>query len=175
MLDLSSLRTDAAPREKVYFDLLDLLQQLADSLRANALERKNKLTVTPLSADLGIVSGSKRSLQQCLVNLVGNAIKFTSDGEVAVEVERLNDSDLVEIRVSDTGVGIAPDNLERIFEEFVTIDTAYARQNAGTGLGLAITKRLVEDMEGEIEADSLLGEGSLFTLRILLCRAGVHR
>ncbi|MGC3936172.1 ATP-binding protein [Roseobacter sp. EG26] len=168
VLDLSSLSTDATPREKVNFDLLDLLQQLADSLRANALERENKLTVTPLSADLGIVSGSKRSLQQCLVNLVGNAIKFTSNGQVAVEVERLNDSDLVEIRVSDTGVGIAPENLERIFDEFVTIDTAYARQNAGTGLGLAITKRLVEAMEGEIEADSLLGEGSLFTLRIPL-------
>jgi CheY-like chemotaxis protein len=102
------------------------------------------------------------------VNLVGNAIKFTSRGTVAVEVERLTSGDLVEIRVSDTGVGIAPENLERVFEEFVTIDTAFDRENAGTGLGLAITKRLVMSMDGTIEADSLLGEGSLFTMRIPL-------
>jgi PAS domain S-box-containing protein len=168
VLDLSSLGTEIIPRVKVEFDLQEMLQQVTDSLLANAQERGNSLTVTSLSESLGSVLGSKRSLQQCLINLVGNAIKFTSDGSVAVEVERLNDGDLVEIRVSDTGFGIAPENLDRIFEEFVTIDTSFARKNAGTGLGLAITKRLVEAMEGEIEADSVPGEGSMFTLRVPL-------
>ncbi|WP_241462642.1 PAS domain-containing hybrid sensor histidine kinase/response regulator [Tateyamaria sp. ANG-S1] len=168
VLDLSSLNSHSVPLQTDNFDLQDMVQQLANSLMASAQERGNTLTVEYLSGDLGTVSGSKRSLQQCLINLVGNAIKFTSDGVVAIEIERLNDGDLVEIRVSDTGVGIAPDNLERIFEEFVTIDTAFARENAGTGLGLAITKRLVEAMQGEIEADSLPGEGSLFTLRLPL-------
>ena len=174
VLDLSSLGIETTPREKVTFDLQDVLLQMADSLMANAHARGNKLTVTSLTDGLTGVIGSKRSLQQCLINLIGNAIKFTSDGDVSVEVERLNESDLVEIRISDTGVGIAPENLERIFDEFVTIDTAYSRQNAGTGLGLAITKRLVEAMEGEIEADSLLGEGSLFTLRIPLPIGGAQ-
>ena len=168
VLDLSSLSSDTVPQQKVSFDLQDMVQQMVNSLMASAQERGNTLAVEYLSGDLGTVLGAKRSLQQCLINLVGNAIKFTKDGVVAIEVERLNDSDLVEIRVSDTGVGVAPENLDRIFEEFVTIDTAYARQNAGTGLGLAITRRLVEAMEGEIEADSLPGEGSLFTLRLPL-------
>ena len=168
VLDLSSLSSDPVTQQKVSFDLQDIVQQMVDSLMASAQERDNALTVEYLSVDLDTVLGAKRSLQQCLINLVGNAIKFTSDGSIAIELERLNDGDLVEIRVSDTGVGIAPENLERIFEEFVTIDTAYARENAGTGLGLAITKRLVEAMGGEIDADSLPGEGSLFTLRLPL-------
>ncbi|MEP6018326.1 MAG: ATP-binding protein [Paracoccaceae bacterium] len=175
VLDLSRLGIETTPREKVTFDLQDVLLRMADSLMANAQARGNKLTVTSLTDGLTGVIGSKRSLQQCLINLIGNAIKFTSGGDVTVEVERLNESDLVEIRISDTGVGIAPENLERIFDEFVTIDTAYSRQNAGTGLGLAITKRLIEAMEGEIEADSLLGEGSLFTLRIPLPIGGPQR
>jgi len=168
VLDLSGLGAEAAPRQMVSFDLQDMIQQMADSLLASAQVRGNRLTVTFLSGGLEGVFGAKRSLQQCLVNLLGNAIKFTRNGVIAVEVERLNDGDLVEIRVSDTGVGIAPESLERIFEEFVMVDTAYARETAGTGLGLAITKRLVEAMEGEIHVDSLPGEGSLFTLRIPL-------
>ena len=174
VLDLSSLEKDKPPRDVVTFDLEGLLQQVTDSLMANAEARGNSLSFTCLSPDLGHVTGARRALQQCLVNLLGNAIKFTAEGAVAVEAERLNNGDLVEIRVSDTGVGIAAENMERIFDEFVTIDTAYARQNAGTGLGLAITRRLVDVMGGEIEADSLLGEGSLFTLRLPLPAASLE-
>lgn len=168
VLDLSSLSSEARPKEKIRFDLRDVLQSVSDSLLANAQTRGNTLTFDVLSDDLRVVLGYKTALQQCLINLVGNAIKFTSDGVITVEVERLPDDDLVEIRVSDTGVGIAPENLERVFEEFVTVDTAFDRENAGTGLGLAITKRLVEAMGGTIEVDSLLGEGSLFTLKVVL-------
>ncbi len=168
VLDLSSLTVDNAPRKKSRFDLSDLVRKVATSLQANAESRGNRIDVNFLTKDLRLVQGHKTALQQCLVNLVGNAIKFTGDGIVSVEVERLSTDDMVEIRVSDTGVGIAPENLDRIFEEFVTIDTAFARENAGTGLGLAITRRLVESMEGTIEADSLLGEGSIFTMRIPL-------
>lgn len=168
VLDLSSLVSSTTPQEKSSFDLNGMVQQMADSLAASAEEHGNQLNVSFLSDGLGTVLGVKRSLQQCLINLVGNAIKFTRDGVISIEVERLGDGISVEIRVSDTGVGIAPENLERIFDEFVTIDTAYARRNAGTGLGLAITKRLVEAMDGTIEADSLPGEGSLFTLQVPL-------
>ena len=173
VLDLSSLGSDSAPQEKAPFDLTGMVQQMADSLAASAEEHGNELTVAFLSDNLGTVLGVKRSLQQCLINLVGNAIKFTRDGAISIEVERLGNGKSVEIRVSDTGVGIAPENLERIFDEFVTIDTAYARRNAGTGLGLAITKRLVEAMDGEIEVDSLPGEGSLFTLNLPLPTAAL--
>lgn len=168
VLDFSSLQNDAAPEPLVPFDVAELATQIADSLRATAQDRGNTLEVEVLTADLGPVVGSRRSLQRCLINLVGNAIKFTSDGVISVEMERLSEGDLVEIRIADTGVGIAPENLDRVFEEFVTIDTGYDRENVGTGLGLAITRRLVDGMGGALEVDSILGEGSLFTLRVPL-------
>ncbi len=171
VLDLSSLRADSHTKETSRFGLKTLVQEVADSLLASARARSNAVTVTFLSDGLDRVHGYRTSLQQCLVNLVSNAIKFTSDGEVSVEVERLSDSNMVEIRVTDSGVGIDPDNLNRIFDEFVTIDTAYDRENTGTGLGLAITRRLVQDMGGTISADSFLGEGSLFTVTVPLPEA----
>ena len=171
VLHLSSLNAENALPEQSLFDLKDVVDDVADSLSANAEARNCDLQVNILSDLPRLVRGHKTSLQQCLVNLVGNAIKFTSDGSVMIEVEQLPSDGRYEIRVSDTGVGIAPENLPCIFEEFVTIDTAFARENAGTGLGLAITKRLVEGMGGEVEADSVLGEGSLFTLRIPLTDA----
>lgn len=168
VLDFSSLTVDGRSQPRTQFDLADLVHRVATSLQANAEARGNRLEVRFLTGDPGFVQGYRTALQQCLVNLVGNAIKFTSNGVVSVEVERLPSDDLIEMRVSDTGVGIAPENLERIFEEFVTIDTAFSRENTGTGLGLAITRRLAEAMGANIEADSILGEGSIFTMRIPL-------
>ena len=141
---------------------------MADSLTANADARGNDLKVDVLSKELCKVLGYRTALQQCLVNLLGNAIEFTRDGSVTIEVERLEHNDLVEFRIADTGVGISPEYLDVIFDEFVTIDTAFARDASGTGLGLAITKRLVEAMGGDISADSVLGEGSLFSMRLPL-------
>lgn len=167
VLDFSKLTSDADFDESATFDLSALITEVTDSLQPGAKAQNNTLSVSFQSEDLGYVRGAPRSLQRCLVNLIGNANKFTQNGVVNVEVERLSGGD-VEIRVADTGVGIAPENLERIFEEFVTIDTAFARTNSGTGLGLAITKRLITQMGGDIDADSLLGEGSLFVLRLPL-------
>lgn len=168
VLDLSSLTSDAEAPKHAPFNLTDLVQDVVDSLQSNASQHANELSVDLLTEELETVSGDRSYLQRCLVNLVGNALKFTREGSVAIEVERLSAGDLVEFRVIDTGVGIAPENLSRIFEEFVTIDTAFDRENSGTGLGLAITKRLIERNGGELEADSLLGEGSLFTFRLPL-------
>lgn len=168
VLDLSSLTSEAEAPKHAPFNLTGLVQDVLDSLQSNASQHANALSVDFLTEDLQTVSGERGSVQRCLVNLVGNALKFTRGGSVAIEVERLSAGDLVEFRVADTGVGIAPENLSRIFEEFVTIDTAFDRENSGTGLGLAITKRLIERNGGELEADSLLGEGSLFTFRLPL-------
>lgn len=168
VLDFSRLSAGNALQNQDVFVLSDVVNEAATSLSANANARDNKVRVEFLSGDPGWVVGYKTALQQCLVNLLGNAIKFTQNGSVTVEVERLQSDNVVEFRVSDTGVGIAPDYLEVIFEEFVMIDTAFARESSGTGLGLAITKRLVEAMGGEISAESIEGEGSLFTMRIPL-------
>lgn len=141
---------------------------MADSLSANSDARGNRVDVRFLSGPYTSVTGYKTALQQCLFNLIGNAIEFTRNGTISVEVEALGRDDLVEIRVADTGVGIAPEYLDTIFEEFVTIDAGFARETSGTGLGLAITKRLVVAMGGDITADSIPGEGSLFTIDLPL-------
>ncbi len=168
VLDFSRLGSGNALRDKSNFDLCKVVREVADSLAANADARGNDLKVDVLSEELCEVLGYRTALQQCLVNLLGNAIEFTRDGSVSIEVERLQQNDLVEFRVADTGVGISPEYLDVIFDEFVTIDTAFARDKSGTGLGLAITKRLVEAMGGDISAESVLGEGSLFSMRLPL-------
>ncbi len=168
VLDLSALTSDAAVPKRAPFNLTDLVQDVVDSLQSNASQHNTVLTVDFLTSDLQTVLGDRGALQRCMVNLAGNAVKFTREGAVTIEVERLAGGEVVEFRVADTGVGIAPENLSRIFEEFVTIDTAFDREHSGTGLGLAITKRLVARNGGELEADSLLGEGSLFTFRLPL-------
>jgi PAS domain S-box-containing protein len=170
VLDLSKLSAESKFTERSVFNLSDLVKECVESLSANASARGNTLTIHFEPGDIAFVKGYRRSLQRCIMNLVGNAIKFTRDGVINVDVERLS-SDEMEIRVADTGVGIAPENLGSIFEEFVTIDTAFDRTNNGTGLGLAITKRLVAQMGGEIEADSILDEGSLFVMRLPLVAA----
>ncbi|MEM6564989.1 MAG: ATP-binding protein [Pseudomonadota bacterium] len=168
VLNMSSIDKDQAAEATDDFDLMDMVSQIVESLRAAAEIRGNRLALSFLPEDIRMVHGAQKLLQQCLVNLIGNAIKFTEGGEISVEVEKLADDDRFEFRVSDTGMGIEEQNLERIFDEFFTVDTKYARDNKGTGLGLAITKRIVLAMNGEIEADSIVGEGSLFRLTVPL-------
>ncbi len=168
VLDLSSLTAGNALPEQALFDLEGVVQNVVDSLLASAAQNDNSLQINFLTPNLHTVQGHKSALQQCLVNLVGNAIKFTKNGTVTIEVEKLSQEDVFEIRVSDNGAGISPENLPRVFEEFVTLDATYTRENTGTGLGLAITRRLVEAMGGEISVDSVLGEGSMFTVRLTL-------
>lgn len=168
VLDLSRLDAKISEPRQVEFDLPQMVTRLVESLRGNAKQHRNSVTTTLLCAEELMVRGYQTELQQCLVNLIGNAIKFNRDSEVTVEVEQLPQSNIFEFRVSDNGVGISGEDLDRIFDEFVTIDTAYARENQGTGLGLAITKRLVKAMGGDIEVDSIEGEGSLFSFRVPL-------
>jgi CheY-like chemotaxis protein/anti-sigma regulatory factor (Ser/Thr protein kinase) len=106
-------------------------------------------------------------LRQVLANLLGNAIKFTTGGHVALEAEVLKTAagdEVLELRVADTGLGMAEDELPRIFEDFETLDRSFARQQTGAGLGLAIVRRIVDAMEGEIFVESEPGEGTLFTV-----------
>ncbi|MBU2956078.1 ATP-binding protein [Paracoccus sp. 1_MG-2023] len=175
VLDLSRLDADRAERREEEFDLQELIEGLMDSLRPAALERGNDLDTAYLGQETGSVRGDKRAIQQCLVNLVGNAIKFTRGGSVSVEVERVDDGAMVEFRVADTGLGIPEEELPHIFDEFMTIDTDYARENPGTGLGLAITRKLVQNMGGTITVDSIEGEGTMFTIRAPLPRVAPVR
>jgi signal transduction histidine kinase len=108
--------------------------------------------------------GDERRLGQVLLNLVGNAIKFTEAGEVTITASA--DDDWFTVSVHDTGVGIPAADQAKIFQEFQQADTSSTRQNGGTGLGLSIAKRIIEVHSGTIKVDSKLGEGSTFTFTI---------
>nr|WP_253913193.1 ATP-binding protein [Pseudoruegeria sp. HB172150] len=116
--------------------------------------------------------GDPRRLRQVLLNLVGNAVKFTRAGSVEIEVELIGSaSPQIEFRVIDSGIGIAEQDLDRIFRDFETLDSSYARQAGGTGLGLGIARRFAKLMGGETGVESVRGEGSLFWLRLPFERA----
>ena len=104
-------------------------------------------------------------VRQILSNLLSNAIKFTDVGQVTVRLWE-GSADRIAIEVQDTGIGIAPENLDRIFEEFRQLDQTITRRHPGTGLGLAITKWLVELMQGAIAVKSELGQGSAFQVEL---------
>lgn len=113
------------------------------------------------------ILADSRRLRQILLNLLGNAVKFTQNGTVDVEVELSGETrQTIEFRVIDTGRGIAEADLKRVFSDFETLDSSYTRQVGGTGLGLGIAQRLTRAMGGEIGVESVLGEGSVFWLRM---------
>ena len=106
----------------------------------------------------------EQKLRQIVINLLSNAAKFTARGSIRLQAHAANGS--VAITVADTGIGIPPDKLELVFEEFEQLDASSARVQAGTGLGLAIARRLARLMGGDIRAESVLGAGSTFTLTL---------
>ncbi len=168
VLDIS--RLDAGPVQitQTPFALAPLLTELLDSQKGQAQRNNDTLEMEIIGANDATVLGDQIKLRQILLNLTSNAIKFTHHGVIRLEVERLPSGTEFEFRVIDSGIGITEENLARIFDDFVTLDTSYSRVSGGTGLGLGIAKRLVEAMGGEIGAESERGEGSLFWFRIPL-------
>ena len=172
VLDLSRAEAGAIRPEAADFDLDRLIGDVVANQSGLAAAAGNTMTTLSLSGAMGTVRGDRGRVGQILLNLVGNAVKFTRNGRITVETERLPASPaaphLVEIRVADTGIGIAEEDLDRIFDDFVTLDPSYGRSAGGTGLGLGIARRLARAMGGEIGAESEPGEGSLFWLRLPL-------
>jgi CheY-like chemotaxis protein/HPt (histidine-containing phosphotransfer) domain-containing protein/anti-sigma regulatory factor (Ser/Thr protein kinase) len=150
------------------FSLPALVRELVESQRSVAEHRGNALSQLVETGGQDYVIGDPTRIRQVLLNLLGNAIKFTRNGAISVEAERLDDGDTIEFRVIDNGIGIDAADLDRVFEDFVTLDTSYTRATGGTGLGLAIVRRLVGAMGGEIGVESTQGQGSLFWVRLPL-------
>jgi signal transduction histidine kinase len=120
--------------------------------------------VTEVEENLPDAYGDSKRITQCLLNLVGNALKFTKHGRVSVGVGR--QGELLRYRVADTGIGIPAEQLDAVFAEFRQVDTTTTRDFGGTGLGLSITKRFVEMHGGRIWVESELGKGSTFYFTI---------
>ncbi len=169
VLDLAKFEAGKMKAESEPFSITQLLDGVMHTAGPVAESYGNTLSWQWVGAPRDGVEGDMRRLRHVLLNLVGNAAKFTRQGEIEVEVECLPGAEsMVEFRVSDSGIGIAEEDLERVFNDFETLDSSYARETGGTGLGLGIARRFVKLMGGEIGAESEPGEGSLFWFRVPL-------
>lgn len=172
ILDISKIEAGQLGLESLTFDIHDLIDKIGEmmAIRAHAKQIEIATFVHP---DVPTwVSGDPTRLRQVLVNLVGNAIKFTEQGEVVLRVEP-NQADPGTLRcsISDTGIGIPAGKVTSIFESFTQVDSSTTRKYGGTGLGLSISKQLVELMGGHIEVDSSEGRGSTFSFVVRLPKA----
>ncbi|HVU01684.1 MAG TPA: response regulator [Polyangiaceae bacterium] len=165
ILDFSKIESGKLELDVTAFDVGSLVEDVGESLSVQAQEKGLELICRVAPDVPSALRGDPLRLQQVLMNLVGNAIKFTTRGEVSVHVtvESSTDRDTsLRFRVTDTGVGIAKEKLGELFTAFMQADTSTTRVYGGTGLGLAISKRLVELMRGVIGVDSQPGVGSTF-------------
>lgn len=175
ILDLSKIEAGKLDMELIPFDLKNLVNDVIELLKGKANDKRIKLNVHLGDNLPAMVKGDPTRLRQILVNLLGNAIKFTEEGEVTLSVE--NDtkkpskksgsvSAMVHFKVRDTGIGIPKDKISQIFDEFAQADTSITRRFGGTGLGLAITRNLVHLMGGDIAVKSQLDSGTTFDMSL---------
>jgi signal transduction histidine kinase/CheY-like chemotaxis protein len=172
-LDYSKIEAGKVEFEKISFQLPDLLADIHRSFYLRAAEKKVNLylDINPATPDVAV--GDPGKLCQILNNLISNAIKFTQEGEVKISVDVVYESEadwVMELIVSDTGVGIPAEKQPLIFESFTQAHASTNRQFGGTGLGLAITKKLVELQNGSIQLHSVPGQGSQFLIRLKLAK-----
>ncbi len=169
ILDFSKIESGKIVFENIPFELPTLLNELLKSVSANAAAKGIALSCT-IDDDVPYhLSGDPYKLNQALLNLASNAIKFTQQGSIRIKVSQVSQSDdatVLSFVVDDTGIGIAPDNLSNIFESFTQANNSTSRQFGGTGLGLTITRKLVELQGGSITASSTLGLGSRFEIQL---------
>jgi len=165
ILDLSKIEAGKIDFYIERFALSGLVSDLRPHLEPLAARRGNQLRFI-LPEEPGILVADQTRVRQVLVNLLSNACKFTENGEVRLEVERLlrDGKERILFHVIDTGIGMTPEQLGKIFHEFTQADASTTRRYGGTGLGLAISRRLVTMMGGEITVESRAGEGSTFTV-----------
>ena len=168
VLDISKAEADRAPDASIDFDLDRLIDDCVANQAGLAATKGLTIEVERMFARLGWVHGDPARLRQILLNLIGNAVKFTHHGRITIEAERAGYGQPIEIRVIDTGMGIPDADLDRVFNDFVTLNARYDRQAEGTGLGLGIARRVARAMGGEIGVESVLDDGSLFWLRLPL-------
>ncbi len=163
VLDISKIEAGQLALSITSFELRPSIEKVVKMISPMA-EKKGLDLRVEMDNNLGTISTDQRRLEQVILNLLNNAIKFTEKGHVILSC-RGEDNDYV-ISVSDTGIGIPPEEVENVFKPFHQIDTRLARKYEGTGLGLSICKRLVEKMGGSIGVESQVGRGSIFTIRI---------
>jgi PAS domain S-box-containing protein len=165
ILDITRIEAGKMPMQLSEFNLNELVPEVMTEL--DPVIARSKLTVTPrLSLEPPIVFSDRQKVKQIVVNLLSNALKFTHQGGIDITLNTDREARTASIEVCDTGIGIAPEHHERIFEDFRQVDDSPSRQYGGTGLGLAICRRLATSLGGRIALHSTVGKGSTFTLII---------
>jgi len=169
ILDLSKVEASQLELERTSFLLNDLLEKVAEMVATRAQEKGLTVVYEVAPGVPAQLVGDPMRLQQVLLNLIGNAIKFTELGEVVVRVTSDADSSVptaLRFTVTDTGIGIPAEKMSRVFERFTQADSSMTRRFGGSGLGLTISKRLVEAMGGRIWAESVVDQGSVFSFAV---------
>jgi PAS domain S-box-containing protein len=169
ILDFSKIEAGKLMLERLPFDPRAIAEEVTGLLAPRAVTKGLRLKYDHVAALPRVVRGDPGRLRQVLLNLIGNALKFTEAGEVTVSAEvteSAGETVLLRFAVRDTGIGISPENRERLFQSFVQGDSSTTRKYGGTGLGLAISKQLVEMMGGVIEVESELRRGSTFSFQV---------
>ena len=163
VLDISKIEAGQFELAREPFDVQATIQKSIEKVTPLA-EKKGLALIATIAPSVGQIVGDRRRVEQVLINLLGNAIKFTEQGQVRVECD-VEDDRLVAC-VTDTGIGIKPEEMDALFQPFRQLDSGITRQREGTGLGLSICKRLVEAMGGKIWVESEWGKGSRFTFTL---------
>lgn len=167
VLDISKIEAGQLEVKLAPFDLRESVAKVVGIVRPLA-EKKGLALNLALAPEISMVESDSRRVEQILLNLLNNAIKFTESGGVTLAVSTAagSPSSGLYLAVADTGIGIKPEDLGVLFQPFRQIDSGLSRHYEGTGLGLAICRRLAELLGGEIQAESEWGRGSVFTLRL---------
>lgn len=163
-LDFSKIEKGKLVETFESLSLVSLLQETIESLRPLAEEKNVTITIQPDHKDIPMIKGDRQSLQQLFTNLINNAIKFNRQGGKVYVTLRERDSNL-EIKISDTGIGIGQEDLPLIFDEFHRVRSDESQRVPGTGLGLSIARKIAEAHSASIKVESSLGEGTTFTVR----------
>lgn len=184
ILDLSKVESGALELEYSPVDIREIIDESILFIKEKALKHRMEINID-VSEDILVVEGDRKRLKQVLVNLLSNAAKFTPDGgRITVRTRRISGNtleppvrgtDFVEISVEDTGTGIRPEDMDKLFMPFQQIGSAYEKKHEGTGLGLALCKRIVERHQGKIFVKSELGKGSIFSFVVPVKRIGMEK
>ena len=164
MLDLSKIEAGKLELNPASVNLAPLIDEVIGTAGQLAEPNKNRLIVEA-QENLGLLTVDPMRLRQILLNLLSNACKFTKEGEVKLQARRMtNGRDVIELSVSDTGIGMTAEQQAKLFEEFTQADATTAQRFGGTGLGLAIARKLARMMGGDVSVASEPGKGSVFTV-----------
>ncbi len=175
ILDLSKIEANKIELARDSFDPVAVIRDLMVSVEPLAKKNANVISLD-CPPDLGPAVGDATRVRQCVLNLIANACKFTTAGQVKVTAYRTSAEGLewIRVEVADTGIGMTPEQMERLFQPFTQVDSSAGRKHGGTGLGLAISMRLAQAMGGRILVESQIDKGSTFTLvvRAMLPKKG---